>query len=270
MSYSTEGFSSGMQKVMKENYVASFKKWAINSFLNTSWVDDPTLDWFVDRTCRALDKVRNDQPLIIGLCGNMGCGKDSATDLLINHPAFRCEHIAFADPIRQIGKIFGFSMKQMTDRTLKETNDDFWHFSPRYFMQKVGTEMFRNQLRDDVWIELLKRRLIDLKKPYEVEIGFPKSVMGTRRIIFITDVRFPNEAKAIRDIGGTIVKISREGFNKKGDDLHPSERFISQIPADYTIENKAASADEWAWYFTKFLTIFFKKDAYYELGNIGK
>lgn len=246
-------------------YAHNFKRWAIDAFLNLSWVQDPTLDWFIDRTNRALDAVRNDKPLIIGMCGNAGTGKDSATNLLIHHHAFRCTHLAFADPIREIGKIFGFTMKQMTDRTLKEQEDEFWKFSPRYFMQKVGTEMFRDVLRDDVWIELAKLRISKLMEPYEVETGFPKGKIGTRRIIFITDVRFPNEAEAIKSMGGYIVKVSREGFNKTGEDLHPSERFISQIPADLVVENKAKNADEWSWAFTQKLTNFFKYNAYYDI-----
>ena len=163
--------------------------------------------------------------------------------------------MAFADPIRDIGEIFGFTRVQMTDRKLKETEDPFWGFSPRTFMQKVGTEMFRNCLRDDIWIKLLERRIKDLDN----KLGVDPSM------IFITDVRFPNEAEAIKKMGGYIIKIKREGFSKAGENLHPSEKFIDQMEADCVIENKAKDADEWSWYFAKFLTIFIKHDAFYEM-----
>jgi len=258
----THGLSPMMADLVHKKYVNDFNKWASDVFLNTSYADRTDYEWFVKKTNAALDKYRNGTPIIVGLCGNMGTGKDSAIDFCMHH-GIRCARIAFADPIREIGKIFGFTMKQMTDRTLKEQNDDFWHFSPRYFMQKVGTEMFREQLRDDVWINLLCRRVIDLRKPFEVQVGFPKSEIGTYRVVFVTDVRFPNEAQAIRDLGGIIVKIKRDGFNKTGADLHPSERFISQIRADLDIENTASNAEEWSWKFTRALAMHFVKEAYY-------
>ena len=239
-------------------YGSRFKSWAVDAFLNTSSVDNPTLRWFgtcINNALKAPEKPHNGPSFIFGLCGNAGTGKDSALNYLKSNPySSPILKMAFADPIREIGKIFGFTTHQMSDRKLKETVDEFWGFSPRTFMQKVGTEMFRNCLRDDIWIKLLERRIKDLDN----KLGVDPSM------IFITDVRFPNEAEAIKKMGGYIIKIKREGFSKSGEDLHPSEKFINQMEADCVIENKAKDADEWSWYFAKFLTIFIKHDAFYE------
>ena len=242
-----------------QDYQAKFRNWALDAFLNTSWVDNPTLKWFgtcIDNALKSPEKPRNGPSFIFGLCGNAGTGKDSALEYLKSNPySSPILKMAFADPIRDIGEIFGFTRVQMTDRKLKETEDPFWGFSPRTFMQKVGTEMFRNCLRDDIWIKLLERRIKDLDN----KLGADPSM------IFITDVRFPNEAEAIKKMGGYIIKIKRDGFSKSGENLHPSEKFIEEMQTDCTIENKANSADEWSWYFAKFLTIFIKHDAFYEL-----
>ena len=252
-----------------EDYALKFRSWAINAFLNTSWVDNPTIDWFVDRINKALDASIGDKaPLVVGVCGNMGCGKDTGVEFFTDNyytDSVRCTKLAFADPIREIGKIFGFTPIQMSDRTLKETVDERWGISPRKFMQLVGTEMFRNNLREDVWIQLAKNRIAELSMPYKIEIGVPRGIYGKRRIIFVTDVRFPNEAAAIKDIGGIIVKVTRPGFSKSGENLHPSEKFINEMPCDCIIENKADNAQEWQWTFAKWLTIHLKHDAFYDI-----
>ena len=245
-------------------YSDKFRRWAIDSFLNTSWVDDPTIKWFGEciRNAIANPEIEHDGPFIFGLCGNAGTGKDSATQYLRYCPYLNggVRSIALADPIRDIGKIFGFTKEQMSDRKLKETVDGFWGFSPRTFMQKVGTEMFRNCLREDIWIKLLEKRINNIRDGIDCGEGERTLVPD---MIFVTDVRFPNEAEAIKKMGGYIIKIRREGFSKSGENLHPSERFIDQIDADLTLDNKANDVDEWSWYFTKFLTIFIKHDAFY-------
>jgi len=247
-----------------EAYKSSFRSWAIDAFLNTSHVDNPSLTWFGKCIADALKNPEKKSKLpffVFGLCGNAGTGKDSAIEYLSSCPYISpVIRMAFADPIREIGEIFGFTRVQMTDRKLKETEDPFWGFSPRTFMQKVGTEMFRNYLREDIWIKLLERRIKDLDN----KLGADPSM------IFITDVRFPNEAEAIRKMGGYIIKIKREGFSKSGENLHPSEKFIDQMEADYVIENKYPNANIWTWSFTKWLMIYLKHDTFYYNINKGE
>ena len=250
--------------VDNNRYAHRFRSWALDAFLNTSWVDDPNITWFGRCIAKALQRPekKSNGPFIIGLCGNAGTGKDSAIEYLRYCPYIApSQKIAFADPIRQIAKLFGFTPKQLSDRKLKEKKDPFWGFSPRLFMQKVGTEMFRDCLRQDIWIKLLEKKVNDLKKDAIIERS--KKKVTHLSFIFITDVRFPNEAKAIKKMGGYIVKIRRPGFSKSGENLHPSEKYIESIPADLELVNDAPDADTWAWYFAKYLTIFIKHDAFY-------
>ena len=254
-----------------DKYQAEFRSWAFNAFLNTSWVDNPTLEWFGKCIADALKKPDKgktfQQPYIFGLCGNAGTGKDSAIEYIKYCPYIKPVYkLALADPIREIGKIFGFSSKQMADRGLKETVDPYWGFSPRTFMQKVGTEMFRNCLREDIWIKLLEKRINDLKNGRDFSKE-PVQTIAPLSMIFITDVRFPNEAEAIKKLGGYIIKIRREGFSKSDENLHPSEKFIESMPADYVIENKYPDAQTWSWEFAHWLAIFLKTDAFFEINE---
>ena len=255
-------------------YYTDFRSWGLDAFRNTSWIDYPTFDWFCTRIREALDETRNNKPFVIGVCGNAGTGKNAAVEFFTkvapyNFGRMRCAEMAFADPIREIGKIFGFTAEQMSDRTLKETADEFWGVSPRTFMQKVGTEMFRENLCQDVWVKLALRRIAELSQPFieSKDMGPHNEEQVTRRIIFVTDVRFPNEAEAIKSIGGHIVKIRRKGFDKKGEDLHPSERFINDMPCDIEIVNDCNSLQEWQWKFAKWLTYHLNQSAFYELSK---
>ncbi len=239
--------------IVTDDYKRQVYDWGTKTFLNTSSVDHPTLEWFVKKSLDALNEGKNDSglPIIIGLCGNAGAGKDSAVEFACQH--LNCIKMSFADPIRSIGEIFGFTKEQMSDRTLKETKDAFWGFSPRTFMQKVGTEMFRDCLDQDIWVKLCKKRII----------GYTECQEPVPNVIFITDVRFPNEVEMIRSIGGKIFKIHRTGYDKTGVDLHPSERYVQFIDADEDIDNEADNALEWSLLFTKQLCREFKHNAYY-------
>jgi len=51
----------------------------------------------------------------------------------------------------------------------------------------------------------------------------------------ITDTRFPNEAKAIKDAGGIVIRVDRPGV--KAVNTHPSETALDDWNFDYKIMN---------------------------------
>lgn len=59
----------------------------------------------------------------------------------------------------------------------------------------------------------------------------------------ITDVRFPNEAQAIKDRGGIMIRIERPGVESHCGGQHPSETALDNYNFDYVIENEG-SIDE--------------------------
>lgn len=248
----------------REEYYGRLDSWLFDSFLNTSSAPRNDHLWFNEKIRQALDEVRGNKPLIIGMCGVAGSGKDSAIEYLLSEPKLFVQRMAFADPLKKIAKIFGFTQEQLTKRDLKEAPDAFWGISPRKFLQMCGTEMFRNVWRQDVWTELAKKRIAELSKPIEVDIRFGgPPVMGTNRIIFVTDVRFHNEAKLIHDLGGIVVRVDRVNNANAIDNKHASEKDINNIPVDLVVENVAASSEEWSWLFAKRLVIHFKHNAFF-------
>ena len=93
--------------------------------------------------------------------------------------------------------------------------------SPRYAMQTLGTEWGRNIIGPDFWTQhgLRQGLLAAYQKP---------------GVVF-SDVRFENEAKAIRDAGGWIVHIRRPGVSINSG--HSSEAGINVYGVDQCIVN---------------------------------
>lgn len=153
--------------------------------------------------------------MIVGITGRKGAGKNSACDNLAGWSV-----MSFASPLKEVcSTVFGLTTEEMTDPNLKELPLGRWPYeSPRAILQKVGTEIFRNYY-SDVWVQNLKNRVMN--NLYED--------------IAITDVRFENEAKAIRELGGYIVRVERPGLHKT--DTHSSELEMDRITVDATIIN---------------------------------
>ena len=81
-------------------------------------------------------------------------------------------------------------------------------YTPRLLLQHIGTELFRNQIIDGIWVNALmseykaKEELVGTT-PENIQWGevYPNWV--------ITDVRFPNEADAIKEKNGFIIRVNR-------------------------------------------------------------
>ena len=141
--------------------------------------------------------------MIIGICGFIGSGKDTAADYLVGFHGFRRD--SFAGTLKDaVSAVFGWDRELIEGRTpearaWREQVDTWWAerlgmptLTPRWILQYWGTEVCREHFHDDIWIAALEARL-------------------ARRAdhTVIIDVRFPNEIKAIRAQCGKIVWIQR-------------------------------------------------------------
>lgn len=96
----------------------------------------------------------------------------------------------------------------------------------RRFLQRLGTEAFRG-FDEEFWINWLFNEL-DATDPAPAHVC-------------ITDARFPNEVDKIRERGGVMWRIEREGVDTT--DLHASEAFIQELDVDVTILNNGTLSD---------------------------
>lgn len=143
--------------------------------------------------------------MIIGICGLQSSGKDTIGDYLINNYGFK--KISFAEVLKDIISIlFSWDRKKIEgitieDRLWREQPDIWWskelnihNFSPRYALQFIGTELFRKYFNNDIWVIILKKRILEHSHYTN---------------IVITDCRFSNEINMIRDCGAKIIHVYR-------------------------------------------------------------
>ena len=141
--------------------------------------------------------------MIIGFVGFIGSGKDTAADYLVNCHGFRRD--SFANTLKDaVAQVFGWDRTLLEGRTAearkwREQLDVWWserlnipELTPRWVLQQWGTEVCRQGFHDDIWIASLENKM-----------------RKTRDNIVISDVRFPNEIKAIHNAGGLVVRIKR-------------------------------------------------------------
>ena len=182
---------------------------------------------------------------IIGITGSAGSGKDTIGDILVNNfPNW--EKVSFANHLKDVtALLFGFDRKMLAgetpeDRAIREQPDKFWSekmgkdFTPRFALQYLGTNLLRNQLHQNIWVDCLERKIMESDKN-----------------IVITDVRFPNEIDMIRNVGGEIWRVERGElplWYKKVEELQivGSESFIQNISNDVP-ELKNIHESEWKW-----------------------
>ena len=141
--------------------------------------------------------------MIIGVCGFIGSGKDTIADYLTNFHGFRRE--SFANSLKDsVSMVFGWDRTMLEGRTKtarewREQVDPWWAerldmptLTPRWVLQYWGTEVCRKGFHDDIWIAALENKLRNSKDD-----------------IFISDCRFPNEIKSIKDAGGIVIRVKR-------------------------------------------------------------
>ncbi len=187
---------------------------------------------------------------LIGVVGKKRSGKDTIADYLIKNNGY--QRYSFADPIKRgIMEMFGFTEVQMWGSTEdKETVDQRWGISPRRMLQIVGTELFQFDIQKHlnegefpvgraVWVERFKLWYQDEKESHIREFLSAKKagiINGEPEFnIVIADLRFPHEAKAIREMGGEIWRVDRPSLISE--DMHASEKEQESIVSDHTIIN---------------------------------
>lgn len=160
--------------------------------------------------------------IIIAFAGKAGAGKDTAASFIKNDNIDNVEVFAFAEPIKAASKIlFNFSDDQLHCPVKKEELDDRWNKTPRQIFQWLGTDVIRKHIRDDFFLINMKNRITESKC----------------NVIIITDVRFTNESKFIKDLGGKIFKIVRPGGKTTKYNDHPTENGIPDEYIDDIITN---------------------------------
>lgn len=96
------------------------------------------------------------------------------------------------------------------------------NLTPRLLLQKIGTDLFRNQLHPNTWVNASFANYLN-------------------NAWIFTDVRFPNELEAIKKRKGVTIRINRGLVERTGKMIqrpeHISETALDDAKFDYVIEN---------------------------------
>lgn len=133
-------------------------------------------------------------------------GKDTACDYMMSKMRLECKRFSFAAALYDI---LYFAQSQCN---FPKTKD-------RKFLQWVGTEWARAQ-NPDVWVDIVKTKILELPEDMP---------------IFVTDVRFPNEAKTLSELNFILIKIERD--RQLEDISHISETALQDYRWDFVIQN---------------------------------
>jgi hypothetical protein len=147
--------------------------------------------------------------MIIGISGKIGSGKSTLTKLLLSRTK-DFEHKSFAGKLKYITHYMtGLDLDSMYTQEGKNTFLPEWGMTVGTFQQLLGTNAIRTGLHDKAWI-------ISLFSDYNSDCKW-----------IIDDVRFKNEAYAVKERGGFLIRIEGDPAkiraNSTRDMSHPSE-----------------------------------------------
>ena len=184
---------------------------------------------------------------IVGICGLIGHGKDTAAGFLIEEGFARvsfagvlkdaCANIFVCDRILLEGNT-------PESRVWRETVDDWWakrldipNFTPRWALQHVGTDVLRTHFHPDIWVAACERQ-----------------IEQTDRNVVISDCRFFNELKAIKRLGGHTAVVWRSENPDWWATAVGVNTANTPIPADnsMSIVFPEVHKSEWSWAGWKF------------------
>lgn len=177
--------------------------------------------------CMAGFRVRT-----IGFCGPAGAGKSTAADRLVQR--WRFNRVRFAGPLKAMMASLGLSAEQLDGALKEQPTPLLLGRTPRQAMQWLGTEWGRELIGAEFWIAAW-RAAVDRAG------GFWEPDKGWDRLIVADDVRFANEARAIRDRGGIVIRIERPGAGSISGGGHSSER--PDFVPDRIIRNRGSLAE---------------------------
>lgn len=187
--------------------------------------------------------------IVIGLTGHAGAGKDSVADVLVAEHGF--VKMSFAEPVKRLARVLdpvvGYDIYQdcscgekdctvvdtvrlsdlygmgYDDETIKESP---WFDEVRGIWQRFGTDVMRAEDKD-YWVDKAAKALLE----------------STHDRVVFTDVRFPNEAEMILNLGGPFTFDGSMYFS----DIQTSLWQISRPetdPDDHESESHAGLLDE--------------------------
>jgi len=156
--------------------------------------------------------------MLIGFTGLAGSGKSTACQM-VQDVLEDTKRINFKDGlVQEMRDNLPNALVLLADQHDESVDWLFDNKPPlmRALMQNYGTDLRRKE-DPEYWTEQWKKKVLENQLHH----------------IVVDDCRFLNEALAIKDMNGIIIRIERTDITNSG--THQSETEMSQIEPDYTI-----------------------------------
>ena len=161
--------------------------------------------------------------MLIGITGQKFSGKSTVAKMLSEMLGYKV--VSFADKLKDVTCVLsGCTREQLEDYEFKECEFVPNHLKPycgnaefptyRAFLQYFGSEVMRG-VNDNIWIDC--------------------TLDNCGENAIISDVRFPNEAEAIKEQGGIVIRVERDALQSS--DTHSSETAMADIQPNCIIDN---------------------------------
>lgn len=166
---------------------------------------------------------------IVGIAGKKRSGKDTLCSMMQTYHPY--QQIAFAGALYNCMLAMDpWVRAEPGFQRLSALHEEFGYEAckdmfpdVREYMKKLGTEGVREHIGPTTWLDVVVRKI--------------KASPTTSFIV--TDVRFDNEAQAIQELGGMVVKLERD---TNDGDTHVSEN-IENIKQDVLYRNNSGLDD---------------------------
>jgi len=173
------------------------------------------------------DGVLTPRVTVLGLSGWARSGKDTIADYLVDVEGYT--KVSFAQPMKEamyrlnpritVNEVQNTALRVGIDvygwDGLKERSPDI-----RGLLQRFGTEVGREMFGENFWVDYALNAIEDGSK------------------VVFSDVRFPNEADAIRQLGGKVYRVERAGVQAANE--HISEHALDGYKFDGRIQNNGS------------------------------
>lgn len=161
--------------------------------------------------------------MIIGLSGYAGSGKDTVANYLVDDKGF--VRVAFADAIKEallkLNPILENGLRLNENVIKYGWEPTKARTETRRLMQVFGTEVGRNMFGSAFWVDMAFSKTM---RHYPEDTNF-----------VIPDVRFQNEADMIKERGGRVWRIERDGIEPVNS--HSSETALDDYDFDLILRN---------------------------------
>jgi hypothetical protein len=168
--------------------------------------------------------------MIVGVGVRKRAGKDSYFEAVRdNFKFFNVRNFAFGDALKEDVWHMYCPILEKYDITRETFFSDEFKTTMRPLLQSHG--VFMREMDPDYWVDILVNNV----KKWESQ--------NLRNIAIITDVRFPNEARAVRNMGGFLIKVNRDLSDNSGDE-HISEHALDNWDDwDHILDNNGTLSE---------------------------